>query len=184
MALWWCITSNARCSYSELKRRRCLALGWRELGSLQPYIKDDPRWERQFKARVQIKGDLAYSTDSQWKDHGPTVPDLFWRFINIPEGDYIVLLESGGQFTMGRTEVVGIARTPARSLDHYSFDEKLDHAHQIYSDLEWVDWNRAKCGELRLPGVSFKSLLGDDAELGRVEAGWGLLTGSGGQVAV
>ncbi|WP_304640858.1 hypothetical protein [Pseudomonas sp.] len=180
MALWWCITSNARCSYTELKRRRGLALGWRELGSLQQYIKDDPRWERQFKARVQIKGDLAYSSDRQWKEHGPSVPDLFWRFINIPAGDYFVLLESGGQLTMGRTEVVGVARAPDRSIGHYHYDEKYDHAHQIYDDLDWKDWDRARCGELNLPRVSFKSLLQDDAELSRVEAAWATLSARSG----
>ncbi|WLD58625.1 hypothetical protein NFC81_02235 [Salinispirillum sp. LH 10-3-1] len=172
MALWWCITSNSRCSYEELKRRRCLALGWRDLGSLQRYIKDDPRWERQFKTRVQLKGNLAYAKDQQWVDHGASVPELFWRFINMPAGDYIVLLEAGSQLTLGKTEVFGIARTPDRAIGCYQYDDQFDHAHQIHADLEWVDWHRARFGELNLPRVSFKSLLQDDTELPKVEAAW------------
>ncbi|MFN3579240.1 MAG: hypothetical protein ACK4VV_02045 [Pseudomonas sp.] len=179
MALWWCITSNARCSYEELKRRRCLALGWRELGSFQQYIRDEPRWERQFKARIQLKGNLAYPSDRQWKEHGASVPELFWRFINIPAGDYIVLLQSGSQLTLGKTEVFGVARTPDRSIGHYIYDEKFDHAHQVYDDLNWLDWDRARCGELHLPKVSFKSLLQDDSSLEKVEAAWATLNARG-----
>lgn len=172
MALWWFITSNARCSYEELKRRRCLALGWRDIGSLQHYIKDDPRWERQFKTRLQLKGNLAYSKDKSWIDHGATVPDLFWQLINIQPGDFIVLLEAGSQLTLGKTEVFGIAQAPHRAIEHYHYDERYDHAHQIYTDLEWIDWQRARFGELEMPRVSFKSMLRDDSQLPSVQAAW------------
>lgn len=175
MAMWWFITSNARCSYEELKRRRCLALGWRELGNLAGYIRDDPKWERQFKTRIQLKGNLAYPHDRQWieQDHAMTaVPELFWRFLNLPQHDYIVLLEAGSQMTLGKTEVFAMARLHKPAIESYRYDENYDHAHQIYDDLTWVDWDRARFGELELPRVSFKSMLQDDAQLEQVQRAW------------
>lgn len=175
MNLWWLITSSVNCSYSELRQRHCLALGWREIGSLERYLRDSPGWERQFKTFVQLKGNIAYSRDKSWTDDDSAltgVPTLFWNFMHIQKGDFVALMETGSQLTLGRIEVRGIAQVTQNAMQSYHFNEQYHHAHEVCGGLQWVDWDIAHFGELERPHQSFKALLQDNDQLDAVRQAW------------
>ncbi|MEX0624373.1 hypothetical protein [Saccharospirillum sp.] len=175
MNLWWLITSSVHCSYDELKRRHCVALGWAEIGSLQKYLKDKPGWERQFKTLVQVRGNLAYARDKRWTETASSlsgVPSLLWSLLQIRAGDFVVVMESGNQLTLGRLEVRGITRITEDGMGSYSFEEGVHHAHQISKGLNWIDWDRAHFGELPMPTQSFFSLLQDNDQLETIQLAW------------
>lgn len=175
MNLWWLVTSSAHCSYSELKRRRCVALGWSEIGSLSRYIKDKPGWERQFKTFVQVRGNLAYSRDRRWTEELSAltgVPSVFWNLLQIRQDDYVVVMETGSQLTLGNIEVQGFARVSSDAIANYRYDDQFHHAHQVFNNLEWRDWDRAHHGELQRPQTSFTSLLRDNDQLEAVRHAW------------
>ena len=176
MNLWWLFTSNYRCSYDEIKARKCIAIGWPELESLSRYIKDKPGWERQFKTFVQLRGNLAYTTDKNWLKGDDAlstgVPNIFWNLIHIKKGDFVVVMESGNQLTLGNVEIRGIAEVTQNAITSYKYDKNYHHAHQVCDGLNWQDWNTAKFSELDKPQTSFKSILMDDDQLARVEEVW------------
>jgi len=177
MNLWWFISSSRHCRYDELKQRRCIALGWPELGDLSRYIKDKPGWERQFKTFSRWRGNLAYGPHSpQWTEAdqhlNEGIPAVFWEFIHINVGDYIVVMETGSQITLGNIEVMGIAKVMRDALSSYHFDDQFHHAHQVCGGLQWHDWNRARHGELEKPKQSFKALLKDNEQLSQVADAW------------
>ncbi|WP_394170928.1 hypothetical protein [Saccharospirillum alexandrii] len=175
MNLWWLITSSVHCSYDELKRRQCVALGWAEIGSLEKYLKDKPGWERQFKTLVQVRGNLAYARDKRWTETASAlsgVPSLLWSLLQMRAGDFVVVMESGNQLTLGRLEVRGITQLTEDGMTSYSFEEGVHHAHQISKGLTWVDWDRAHLGELEMPKQSFFSLLQDNEQLETVKLAW------------
>lgn len=172
MKLWWFLSSSSKCRYLELKDRGCLALGWPELGSLTKYVRDKPGWERQFKTFVQLKGNIAYANDKVWQKEGHNlmtgVPDIFWRFLHIKEGDLVVVMETGSQLTLGQIEVMGIARVTKNAMVSYLYNDQYHHAHQICDGLVWRDWNRAKFGELEKPKASFNTFTDDNSQIDRV----------------
>jgi hypothetical protein len=175
MNLWWLITSGVHCSYDELKRRQCVALGWAEIGSLEKYLKDKPGWERQFKTLVQVRGNIAYARDKRWTESASAltgVPSLLWSLLQMREGDFVVVMESGNQLTLGRLEVRGITRITRDGMASYEFVENAHHAHQISEGLTWVDWDRAHNGELEMPTHSFFSLSQDNSQLDAVQHAW------------
>lgn len=166
MNLWWMFTSSSQCSYEELKKRQCLALGWPELDDLSKYVRDKPNWERQFKTFVQLKGNVAYNQDKSWDQKKQClkegVPAIFWRWLNIRKGDLIAVMETGSQMTFGQIEVRGIAQATQDGMASYNFDDSFHHAHQISSGLNWVDWDIAHHGELPKPEKSFNVLTIDN----------------------
>lgn len=175
MDLWWLVVPSAHCSYDELKRRGCIALGWPEIGDLSRYLKDKPGWERQFKTFVQLRGNLAYQGQRHWTEDARSldgVPALFWRLLGIDEGDYIVLMEAGSQLSLGRTEVRGFARIHRDALASYRYEADYHHAHQVCGGLQWLDWDLAHFGELPRPEQSFRALVCDNTALETVERAW------------
>jgi hypothetical protein len=169
MNLWWLITSSGQCRYSEIKQRGCIPLGWKELGSVDKYVKDKPGWERQFKTFIQLRGNIAYQRDKTWtaeaQNMSTGVPNIFWQWLHIKQGDYVAVMETGSQLTLGNIEVMGVAEVTQDALTSYQFNEQFHHAHQVCSGLEWLDWNRAKLGELQKPKKSFKALGVDNEQL-------------------
>ncbi|WP_189610777.1 hypothetical protein [Saccharospirillum salsuginis] len=179
MNLWWLVTSSVYCSYSELKQRRCLALGWREIGDLERYIKEKKGWERQFKTFVQLKGNIAYPRDKRWTEEDSAltgVPTIFWNLLQIREGDYVAVIETGNQLTLGSIEVRGVGRVTQDAMRSYHFNEEFHHAHEVCAGLEWKDWDLAHYGELDKPSRSFKALLQDNDQLDKVDEAWGAIT--------
>lgn len=168
MNLWWMMTSSSQCSYDELKKRKCLTLGWPELEDLNKYVRDKPNWERQFKTFVQLKGNLAYANSRKWgaaeQDLNSGVPDVFWRWLQIKKGDCIVVMETGSQMTLGQIEVRGVAQITQDAMATYRYDGAYHHAHEICHGLTWVDWDIAHFGELAKPMNSFNALTIDNSQ--------------------
>ncbi len=176
MTLWWLVTSNSECSYEELKRRECIALRWRELESIQRYIKPGNNWERRFKTFIQLRGNIAYSRGKHWnkqaQDMDNGVPSIFWKFLHIQQGDYIVAMESGSQLTLGQLEVQGFAQVTQDSMSSYQFNEDFHHSHEVCHGLHWYDWSIPHFGELQKPLTSFMAIHRDNDQLGAVQNAW------------
>jgi|GEM_PF-1560515 len=175
MNLWWLYLPSDTCSFTEITRRQCVAIGWSELGPLDKYIKDKPNWERQFKSYIQVKGDLAYSTTPRWKEKDrefDQIPDIFWRMLQINRGDLIVAVESGSELTLGRTVIRGIGRASQDALTSYEYEAGNHHAHTVCPDTRWFAWDRFKMGELHMPTHSFRTLCIENNQLETALDGW------------
>jgi len=179
MNLWWLVVSKTTCGYDELKSRGCIPLGWSEIGSLAKYVKDKPGWERQFKTFVQLRGNIAYQHNKSWLNGDGAldgVPKLFWEYLHIKKDDYIAVMETGNQLTLGNIEVRGIAKVTIDSMKSYGFNENYHHSHQVCSGLEWRDWQVAKFGVIQKPSESFKALKINNDQMKNVHEAWQILT--------
>ena len=176
MNLWWMITSSSNCPYDQLKQRQCVALGWRELESLKRYIKPGNNWERRFKTFVQLRGNVAYSKDRRWDEQTQSmttgVPQVFWDLLQIKQNDFIVVMETGSQMTLGRIEIRGFAKIAQDAQTSYDFKANLHHAHEACHGSIWRDWPTARFGELARPAKSFIAIHQDNDQLATVEKVW------------
>jgi len=175
MHLYWLMLSAESCSFNEISRRQCIAIGWPELGSLEKYVRDRPDWERRFKSYLQIRGDVAYTNSRQWQASErdfDQVPSIFWRMLQIKKGDLVLAVESGNELTLGRPTIRGVCRASADAINSYAYDDAYHHAHRVCPDTKWVAWDRLSMGEPSFPKQNFRTLCQDDSQIDTVMAGW------------
>lgn len=169
MNLWWLYTRHDVCNIAEVSSRSTIPFGWSEIGDISRYVKDRPNWERQFKAFIQVKGDLAYARDNSWlldnrsKDK---VPNLFWQFLQIKAGDIVVCIESGSQRTMGKPVIAGLGEVSKNAIDSYNFDNGYHFSHSVCSNTRWTNlknWNKVQ--PIQMPDNDFFILCQDNSYL-------------------
>ncbi|AJQ97331.1 hypothetical protein [Gynuella sunshinyii] len=167
MKLWWLMTHRPECSYAQLKQRGCLAIYWKDLGSLERYIRVRNGWERQLKTYIQVKGDVVFGQNPKWrKDYRELdqVPQAFMNFLSIKAGDLVIALEAGAATQLGRTEAFGVAEVTQDTLNSYRYDDRFDYAHCGSHGLIWHDWDRIHFGEPKLPKKPFISVTEDNGQ--------------------
>ena len=165
MKLWWLMIHRPDCSYEQLKQRSCLAMRWKELGSLDRHIRQRPGWERQLKTYIQVKGDVVFNHNPQWrKDYRDMdqVPQAFINFLSVKAGDLIIALEAGAATQLGRTEAFGVAEATDDAVSSYQYDDNHAYAHSASHGLVWHNWDRIHFGEPKLPKKMFISITEDE----------------------
>ena len=137
MAIYWLALdkNNEHTSYEEIKHRKVIAIGWRNLGDLtsltnQDIIKD----EKAFKRIIAILGEVAYKKKKWWiATDQKYVPQIFWKFFNIKKDDIIIAVEG--------TKVKGFCRVDDNIVLQYRWQGCYEYAHCIASWAEWIDWD-------------------------------------------
>ena len=139
MNLFWLLLPSDMCSFDELQKRQCVAIGWPEIGTLEKYIRVGTNWERRFKSYVQLRGDLAYGRNPSWKKSGrefDQIPHIFWQLLAIEQGDMIVAVESGKEITYGRPVIRGVGQITKNALGTYCYEKQHRYAHAVCPDTQ------------------------------------------------
>ena len=125
-------------SYEEIKHRKEIAIGWRDLGDLTTLARQNViKGEKSFKKIIIILGEIAYKKKKWWiVTDQKYVPQIIWKFFNIKKGDIIIAVEG--------TRVKGFCRVDDNMILQYQWQGCYEYAHCIASCVEWVDWNKLK----------------------------------------
>jgi len=135
---WLALDKNGKhSSYEEIKHRKVIAIGWRNLGNLNTLTNDTIQKNgKSFKKIVSILGDVAYKDKLWWDNDKIYVPGIFWKLFNIKEDDIIIAIEG--------TNVKGFCRVDENVRLQYAWMDCYEYAHSIASCVEWIDWTELK----------------------------------------
>jgi Ni,Fe-hydrogenase I small subunit len=131
---WLALDKNDKhTSYEEIKQRKVIAIGWRNLGDITTLTNQTIRIDKpSFKQIISILGDVAYKNTQWWTDDKKYVPEIFWKLFHIQHGDIIVAIEG--------TKVRGFCKVDDRVKLQYQWQNCYEYAHCIASCVEWTDW--------------------------------------------
>jgi hypothetical protein len=145
--VWWCSIDKDWSSYLELKYRKVIAQGWRELGSLS-FLCDgyEDIWQNNkddFCKILQYLGKGYYGSDwwdentGEWVRHGKdkNAPTVMYNLLSIQQGDLVVATE--GQ------SVKGICQIQKNGWESYRYDGDFgfEYAQTVGGSVEWMDWD-------------------------------------------
>ncbi len=136
MRTWWSAIDTTHSSYEEMKHRKIVAQGWRNLGDIGTLARFIPDAKGSFVQVIQLLGDAAYRGESWWemKDRNQTrAPAVMWNLFSVERGDIVVALE-------GR-EVRGLCQVEANAADSYRYDQPWQYAQTIGFPVTWHDWD-------------------------------------------
>jgi hypothetical protein len=110
--------------YTELKNRKVVAQGWKDLGNLSSCFKvSKPIFDTNIGLRIQTLADPVN------QNHENTIRETFWNLLNlIKPGDIVIGRE--GKYIKGLCEI------PADL--YYCYDDKLEYAHGV-GPVVWHD---------------------------------------------
>jgi hypothetical protein len=157
MRTYWSGIDVQHTCYDELKHRKVIAQGWRDLGDLTSLLGPLYDEEEMFKQVIQWMGDAAYSQD-WWSEAGETradreldrAPAVMWNLLHLRGGDLVVGVEG--------TTVRGICQVTEDARTSYRYDDLYEYAQTVSRGVEWIDWTEERFGPP--PQVSAQSELG------------------------
>lgn len=157
MATYWSAIDTQHSSYEELKHRKVIAQGWRDLGNLRSLLGPVYDAKDDFLEIVQVFGDNAYSNTASWWHDGDAAdrllrraPTVMWNLLHLEAGDLVVAVE-------GR-DVRGICEVKEDARMSYQYDTDHEYAHTVSRGVDWIDWTEEQFGFV--PEPPSRGLLG------------------------
>jgi len=167
MNTWWSAVDIEWCSYEELKHRKVVAQGWRDLGDLSSLLGSISQNKDKFVEVVQLLGDAAYTNTDWWSEDRKVerTPAVMWNLLNVRQGDLVVAVEG--------TTVKGICQIEQDAASSYHYAPAYEYAQTIGFPVEWVDWDAEAFGFAPTPpSRSILGLRGLNNESEAVKRAW------------
>jgi hypothetical protein len=153
MNTWWSAIDTEHTSYDELKHRRVIAQGWKDLGDISALTRLIPSSREAFTQIIQLLGDNAYPGMDWWENQDRTAeraPTVMWNLLSVQEGDLVVGIEG--------TTVRGICRAGSDGADSYTYQAAWEYAQTVDFPATWHDWDESVMGSP--PQSPSRSVLG------------------------